>query len=110
MALTVKEASEYLKSKGKKIAPGTLSNLRFRGMGPAYMKVRGSVRYRKEDLDLWLAEKATQYGFSFRQYLTGQALAGLLAANEYNSDYAIKLAIEIAKNAEKKYIEELAND
>jgi len=34
----------------------TMANWRSAGVGPAYYKVGGSVRYDEDDLDAWLAE------------------------------------------------------
>ncbi len=101
MELTPKQAAEYLKKKGKKISPGTLSNMRVKKTGPTYIKVGASVRYRSEDLDLWLAEKKTVHGFSFRQYLFGQILNGLVQSGRpFHLDEAVNLAVK----AEKEYI------
>ena len=49
--LTTKEAAEYLR-----ISKQTLSNWRFRGEGPDYIKVGGRVVYASEDVSAWLDE------------------------------------------------------
>jgi predicted DNA-binding transcriptional regulator AlpA len=33
--------------------PGTLANLRARGLGPRYVKLGSAVRYYESDLDAW---------------------------------------------------------
>jgi len=43
------EASEHLR-----LAPGTLRQWRYRGRGPAFVRVGGKVRYRRGDLDAWV--------------------------------------------------------
>ena len=41
----------------KPYAPQTLANWRVRGVGPAFVKqANGTVRYRRDDLDAWLAK------------------------------------------------------
>lgn len=37
---------------------GTLANWRWRGIGPRWIKARGWVRYRREDVELWLDQQA----------------------------------------------------
>ena len=34
-----------------------LNKSRMSGTGPVYLKIGAAVRYREEDLDIWLAEK-----------------------------------------------------
>lgn len=36
------------------VPEGTLSNWRYGGTGPIYIKVGNAVRYRRSDLDAWL--------------------------------------------------------
>ncbi|MBI5443606.1 MAG: DNA-binding protein [Deltaproteobacteria bacterium] len=36
-------------------SPGAAANLRLRGKGPKYIKLNGRIRYRRVDLDAWLA-------------------------------------------------------
>jgi predicted site-specific integrase-resolvase len=48
--LTTVAAAEYLG-----VAPQTLAVWRIRGTGPVFLRVRRIVRYRREDLDRWLA-------------------------------------------------------
>ncbi|WP_405359784.1 helix-turn-helix domain-containing protein [Kitasatospora sp. NBC_00085] len=61
-------AEEWLTSREvaqlTKLAPQTLSNLRWRGEGPAFTKLSpgrgGRIRYRRRDVEQWLAgETAT---------------------------------------------------
>lgn len=56
--LTSREAAELAK-----LAPQTLSNLRWRGEGPAYSKLSpgrgGRIRYRRRDVERWLAGGTT---------------------------------------------------
>ena len=47
--LNTSEAAQYVR-----LAKPTLDRFRARGMGPAYCKLSGAVRYRKADLDEWL--------------------------------------------------------
>jgi excisionase family DNA binding protein len=49
--LDTEGAAEYLR-----VPAGTLSQWRYLGRGPAYAHVGRAVRYRKVDLDAWLAE------------------------------------------------------
>ena len=46
--LTTREAADIVG-----LNRGTLANYRQRGIGPAYYKIRSSVRYRMEDLQNW---------------------------------------------------------
>ena len=54
--LTVIEAARYLC-----MSKPTLDRWRYAGEGPDYLKLmpgpRGPIRYRREDLDAWLASK-----------------------------------------------------
>lgn len=54
--LDTPDAAKYLR-----LSPPTLERLRLTGGGPAFCKLtpgpRGSVRYRKSDLDAWLASR-----------------------------------------------------
>jgi len=50
--LDVKAAAEYL---GVTVA--ALNNRRYQGTGPKFLKEEGKVRYRKTDLDKWMAKK-----------------------------------------------------
>jgi excisionase family DNA binding protein len=53
MLLTTKEAATYLR-----LAKPTLERFRLAGSGPAFCKMgEKSVRYRKADLDDWLASR-----------------------------------------------------
>jgi excisionase family DNA binding protein len=47
--LTLEEAAAYLR-----VANGTLYNWRHIGTGPKSIKVGSRVRYRQNDLDLWI--------------------------------------------------------
>jgi|Deesub1362B_J571_1020462.scaffolds.fasta_scaffold58691_1 predicted site-specific integrase-resolvase len=47
--LTEKEAAEFLG-----IARGTLANYRSAGKGPPYVKIEGTIRYRKADLEAYI--------------------------------------------------------
>lgn len=47
--LNTRETGKYLKRPA-----GTLSQWRYLGRGPAYIRVGREVRYRKSDLDAWL--------------------------------------------------------
>ncbi|HEY0931784.1 MAG TPA: helix-turn-helix domain-containing protein [Gemmatimonas sp.] len=58
--LTPRIAAEYLGLK-----PRTLANARCRGDGPKFTRVFGRIRYRRSELDAWLA------GRTFRS--TGEA-------------------------------------
>jgi len=52
-ALSTTEASRYTG-----LAPATLEGLRCRGGGPRFIKYgRKAVRYRRSDLDAWIAER-----------------------------------------------------
>lgn len=49
---TTREAADYLK-----LGKPTLERLRLTGNGPRFAKLGKSVRYRRADLDAWLASK-----------------------------------------------------
>jgi excisionase family DNA binding protein len=44
------------------VPEATLAQWRYKGTGPAYVKVGRHVRYRREDVDTWLAEHTTRPG------------------------------------------------
>ncbi len=48
------EAAKYVR-----LGKPTLERFRISGEGPAYVKLGGSVRYRRCDLDEWLETKLT---------------------------------------------------
>lgn len=48
--MNVEEAARYVR-----LGVGTLNRFRGTGGGPRYAKLGGAVRYRKEDLDAWIA-------------------------------------------------------
>ena len=48
--LTPREAAEY-----RKASPSTLAKERCKGDGPPFVKMGRSVRYRRADLDEWIA-------------------------------------------------------
>ena len=50
-----REAAEYVR-----LAKPTLERFRISGAGPAFCKLGGAVRYRKEDLDQWLAARCVR--------------------------------------------------
>ena len=50
--LNVSQAATYLG-----LAPQSLHNMRFRGVGPAYHKLGSRVVYRISDLELYLMER-----------------------------------------------------
>ncbi|MGV9672467.1 MULTISPECIES: helix-turn-helix transcriptional regulator [unclassified Gordonia (in: high G+C Gram-positive bacteria)] len=50
--LNTKQAAEYVG-----LAFQTMSNMRWRGDGPAYVKMGRTVRYRRADLDAWVASQ-----------------------------------------------------
>ena len=49
--LTPEEAGCYLGGDDKPIKPNTLRRWRWKGVGPAYHKIQGVIRYTPEDLD-----------------------------------------------------------
>ena len=51
--LTESEASAYLRELGVDQSPRTLSNKRWSGDGPLFLKIKHRVRYRKPDLEAW---------------------------------------------------------
>ncbi|MCL4671851.1 MAG: helix-turn-helix domain-containing protein [Sphingomonadaceae bacterium] len=53
--LTTKEAATYCR-----LGKPTLERFRITGGGPAYLKLGGAVRYRRSDLDAWLAARLTR--------------------------------------------------
>lgn len=42
--------------------PRTLTQWRYRGVGPAYVKVGGAVLYDRSDVEKWLAEQRVDFG------------------------------------------------
>lgn len=46
-------------------SPSWLHKSRMTGVGPVYMKIGGGVRYRDEDLDIWLAGKRRTSVYDF---------------------------------------------
>lgn len=50
--LTTPEAAQYVR-----LGKPTLERFRLTGDGPKYCKLGGAVRYRKADLDEWLASR-----------------------------------------------------
>lgn len=53
--LTTREAAAYCR-----LGKPTLERFRGTGDGPAYLKIGGSVRYRRGDLDAWLVTRLTR--------------------------------------------------
>lgn len=49
MILTTREAAEHVR-----LSQTQLERLRQRGDGPAYIKLGRSIRYRQDDIALWL--------------------------------------------------------
>ena len=48
--MTPKEAAEYLRS-----SPSTLAKRRLTGNSPPFSRIGAAIRYRKADLDAWMA-------------------------------------------------------
>jgi excisionase family DNA binding protein len=53
--LTTQEAADYVR-----LGKPTLERFRVTGDGPTYLKLGGAVRYRRCDLDAWLAARLTR--------------------------------------------------
>lgn len=53
--MTTPEAARYVR-----LGKPTLDRFRLTGEGPAYCKLGGAVRYRKTDLDAWLASRVVR--------------------------------------------------
>lgn len=53
--LTTREAATYCR-----LGKATLERFRITGDGPTYLKLGGAVRYRRDDLDAWLATRLTR--------------------------------------------------
>lgn len=53
--LTTREAAAYCR-----LGKPTLERFRIKGDGPTYLKLGGAVRYRRCDLDAWLAARLTR--------------------------------------------------
>ncbi|BEQ16040.1 helix-turn-helix transcriptional regulator [Desulfoferula mesophila] len=64
--LVTTQAATYLN-----MSPRTLTNFRFRGGGPRYVKLGGSVRYRREDLDSWIKAGLRESTSSMEDQLSG---------------------------------------
>ena len=56
--LDPKEAADYLRS-----STSTLAKLRHRGKGPAYTHIGTAIRYRRRDLDTWMASQLVRFDF-----------------------------------------------
>ena len=52
--MNTKEAAGYVR-----LGKPTLERFRISGDGPAYVKLGSAVRYRRADLDAWLASRVT---------------------------------------------------
>ena len=52
------------------VSPTTLPRWRWSGIGPAYLKIGRSIRYRRVDLEAWLAGRAV----STKDQTVGQAV------------------------------------
>lgn len=53
--MNTNQASEYFRNQhGFTVTKATMETLRCRGGGPPFVKVRGRVYYREQDLDQWL--------------------------------------------------------
>jgi excisionase family DNA binding protein len=56
--LDPKEAADYLRS-----STSTLAKLRHRRRGPAYIHIGTAIRYRRRDLDTWMASQLVRFDF-----------------------------------------------
>jgi predicted DNA-binding transcriptional regulator AlpA len=54
--LDPKEAADYLRS-----STSTLAKLRHRRKGPPYTHIGAAIRYRRIDLDTWMAAQLVQF-------------------------------------------------
>lgn len=53
--MTTAQAAQYLN-----VGKSTLEQYRVHGDGPLYVKISASVRYRRSDLDAWVAARVTK--------------------------------------------------
>ncbi|MEL7684412.1 helix-turn-helix domain-containing protein [Citromicrobium bathyomarinum] len=53
--MNVEEAADYVR-----LGTSTLNRFRVTGGGPRYAKLGGAVRYRKADLDAWIAGRVVR--------------------------------------------------
>jgi Helix-turn-helix domain len=53
--LTAREASAFTR-----LSMRTLERMRLVGDGPAYCKLRRTIRYKKEDLERWLTDRTVR--------------------------------------------------
>jgi excisionase family DNA binding protein len=60
------EAADYLRS-----SASTLAKARRSGLGPTFVRIGRSVRYRRADLDSWMAESAQTAVSNFQAITTG---------------------------------------
>lgn len=65
--LTAKEAAAYLR-----VGYSTLARFRMSGEGPAYGRVGGTVVYRKQDLDTYVAKTLRYSTVSRKHPVTGE--------------------------------------
>lgn len=54
--MTTKETAAYVR-----LGKPTLEHYRIRGGGPPFLKLGSAIRYRKCDVDEWLASRVTNY-------------------------------------------------
>jgi predicted DNA-binding transcriptional regulator AlpA len=54
---TQRATADYLHT-----SPRTLEDWRYRRTGPPYMRVGGQIRYRRADVDAWLATQTVAVG------------------------------------------------
>jgi excisionase family DNA binding protein len=57
--LDPKEAADYLRS-----SISTLAKLRHKRKGPAYTRIGVAIRYRRPDLDAWMASQLVQVDYN----------------------------------------------
>jgi hypothetical protein len=57
--LTVREAAEYIASKGGRAAVSTLNTWRSRGGGPPWKRIHGRVHYSRSGIDKWMEDGTT---------------------------------------------------
>ena len=72
--MSTENQATYLDTKGAaaylKLSPSFLNQSRVRGDGPPFRKLGHSVRYKRDDLDLWMDENGCQ---STSEYMAQEA-------------------------------------
>jgi excisionase family DNA binding protein len=62
--LTTQDAADYLR-----LSKRTLERMRVDGLGPRFIRLRRSIRYRQSDLEQWLASQTVRSTSERKSYV-----------------------------------------